>query len=90
MVTKREQEIIRKCGMKYSVSSIILFGSAIKEKGARDLDLAVRGIDPALFFKFYAELYKLLPKPVDLVDLDEAGGYFTARILEGGKVIYEA
>ena len=34
-----------------------------------NIDIAVKGLRPELFFKFYGELTKQLPKPVDLVDL---------------------
>jgi predicted nucleotidyltransferase len=90
MLTKKEKDIIIHCAKKYNVLSIFLFGSSMERKTrANDIDLAVKGIKPELFFSFYAELFKQLPKPVDLVDLDEADSYFARRILEGGKVIYE-
>jgi len=90
MITKKEQETIKQCAKKYNVSSVLLFSSSINQKNANDIDLAVRGIKTGLFFKFYGELFKFLDKPVDLIDLDEADAYFAKRILEGGKVIYEA
>jgi len=90
MITKKEQEIIRECAMKYKVSSVLLFGSSVNQKDANDIDLAVSGVKAGLFFKFYGELYRYLSKPVDLVDLDDAEGYFKKCILEEGKVIYEA
>lgn len=89
MLTKKERHLIRKCAKKYHASSVFLFGSSIKEKGAHDIDLAVKGISPRTFFDFYAELFKQLPKPVDLVDLDGADSYFASRILEESKLIYE-
>lgn len=90
MLTKKEQDIIRKYARKYNVSSVLLFGSSASRFVARDIDLAVKGISPQSFFDFYADLFKYLSKPVDLIDLDETDNYFTKRILEGGKVIYEA
>lgn len=90
MITKKELEAIRQCARKYNVSSVFLFGSSINQKNANDIDLAVRGIRTGLFFKFYGELFKFLDKPVDLVDLDETDAYFAKRVLEGGKIIYEA
>lgn len=90
MLTKNEQNIIRQYAKKYNVSSVVLFGSSASRLAAKDIDLAVKGISPQSFFDFYADLFKYLSKPVDLIDLDETDNYFTKRILEKGKVIYEA
>lgn len=90
MLTKKEQNIIRQCAKKYNASSVFLFGSSIARTTPRDIDLAVKGVSPRSFFGFYADLFKYLPRPVDLVDLDEMDSYFMKRILEGGKIIYEA
>ncbi len=66
----------------------LLFGSSIeKDDGANDIDLGVRGIEPKLFFKFYAELVKQLSKPVDLVDLSQKS-LFNDLIEETGVKIY--
>ena len=47
-----------------------LFGSSIDAHAqARDIDLGVKDLKPALFFKFYGELMRRLSKPVDVVDL---------------------
>lgn len=90
MITKRDKNIILMCAKKFNASSVILFGSSVRKKDGNDIDLAVKGIKPELFFQFYGELFKYLPKPVDLVDLDKANAYFANRILEEGEVIYEA
>lgn len=88
MLTKKEQDIIKQCAIKYKVSSVFLFGSSLeKQKKANDIDLAVKGIKPSLFFSFYGELFKLLDKPVDLVDLSEKS-LFTNLIKEKGVKIY--
>ncbi len=90
MITKKEENIIKRCARKYNVLSVLLFGSSLDKRNINDIDLAVKGIKAESFFDFYADLFKYLPKPVDLVDLDEADSYFAARVLEGGRVIYEA
>ena len=88
MITRNDKEIIFKCAQKYNVSSIYLFGSATEtEKEANDIDLGVKGIEPKLFFKFYAELIKQLPKPVDLVDLSNKS-LFNKFVEEKGIRIY--
>ncbi len=72
MISDSEKAAILDCAKKYNVSSVYLFGSAI-EPGAEyhDIDIAVKGLRPELFFKFYGELIERLPKPVDLVDLSK-------------------
>ena len=88
MITKNDKGIILRCAQKYNVSSIYLFGSATEtEKEANDIDLGVKGIEPKLFFKFYAELIKQLPKPVDLVDLSNKS-LFNKFVEEKGIRIY--
>ena len=88
MITEHEKGIILQCAKKYNVSYILLFGSSIeKDNGANDIDLGVRGIEPKLFFKFYAELVKRLSKPVDLVDLSQKS-LFNDLIEESGVKIY--
>ena len=69
MINKDEKEIIIRCAKKYNVSSVYLFGSSLNQHDTNDIDLAVSGIKPRLFFKFYGELLRKLPLPVDLVDL---------------------
>lgn len=88
MITERDKEIILQYAKKYNVSSIILFGSSIsKAQESNDIDIGVKGIDPRLFFKFYAELFKHLSKPVDLVDLSKKS-VFNELVEENGVRIY--
>ncbi len=89
MLTERDKDIVLQCAKKYNVSSIILFGSSIrKDKKSNDIDIGVKGIEPRLFFKFYAELFKYLSKPVDLVDLSKKS-LFNDLVEETGVRIYE-
>ena len=72
MISERDKELIIQYARKYNVSSVYLFGSSTDESSeANDIDLAVKGIVPKLFFKFYGELLRNLSKPVDLVDLSQ-------------------
>jgi predicted nucleotidyltransferase len=88
MITESDKRIILQYAKKYKVSSIILFGSSI-EKGekANDIDLGVKGIEPRLFFKFYAELFKHLSKPAHLIDLSKKS-LFNDLVEETGVKIY--
>ncbi len=88
MITEYEKDIILRFAKKYNVSSVLLFGSSTEPgEGANDIDLAVKGIEKKLFFKFYAELVKRLSKPVDLVDLSRKS-LFNDIIEETGVRIY--
>ncbi|MFH0814347.1 MAG: nucleotidyltransferase domain-containing protein [Pseudomonadota bacterium] len=88
MITERDKDTIIRFAKKYGVSTIILFGSSSsKDKEARDIDIGVKGIDPRLFFTFYAELFKHLSKPVDLIDLSKKS-LFTELVEETGEKIY--
>ena len=61
MISEKDKEIIIKYAKKYKVTSIILFGSSTKkDKEFNDIDIGVKGIEPRLFFDFYAELFKNL------------------------------
>ena len=88
MITEKDKQIIIQCAQKYNVTSVILFGSSIREdREFNDIDIAVKGIEPRLFFRFYAELFKNLSKPVDLVDLSNKS-LFNDLIEEDGVIIY--
>lgn len=88
MISKKDKVLIIKLAKKYRVASLFLFGSSIDQsKEANDIDIGVKGIEPRLFFKFYAELFKQLSKPVDLVDLSKKS-LFNDLVEESGERIY--
>ena len=88
MISDQDKNIIIGCAKKYNVTSVILFGSSIRDENVfNDIDIAVIGIKPSLFFKFYGELFKNLSKPVDLVDMSHKN-LFTQLIEEKGIRIY--
>lgn len=88
MLTASEQKTIAQCAAEFGARAVWLFGSSLDESGeARDIDLAVEGVRPELFFKFYARLAWALPKPVDLVDLADATS-LAPLIRAKGKRIY--
>ena len=87
MIGALEQKIIEHYAAEFGVRTVWLFGSSLEEEGeARDIDLAVEGLAPEKFFKFYARLAWALPKPVDLVDLADAS--LAPLIRAHGKRIY--
>ncbi len=88
MITETDKNIILQCAEKFNVASVFLFGSSVEEdREANDIDIAVKGIEPRLFFKFYAELFKHLSKPVELIDLSRKT-LFNNLVEETGVKIY--
>ena len=88
MISEKEKKIIITYAKKYNISTIYLFGSALNDNGVyNDIDIAVLGLKPCLFFKFYGELLRNLSKTVDLVDLSRES-LFNQMIKERGVRIY--
>ena len=88
MLSKHDEYEIKKIAKKYRAKKVILFGSNLeKDTEARDIDLAIEGIDDSHFFKFYGELIDKLSKPVDIVDLKKKN-LFNNIILAEGKILY--
>ena len=88
MLSETSKQIIIDTARRYHVSAIYLFGSSLNDKAkAHDIDLGVLGVPAILFFDFYAELVKRLPKAVDLVDLSKPT-LFNRLILRDGIKIY--
>jgi predicted nucleotidyltransferase len=88
MISESDKRIILQYAKKYNVSSVVVFGSSLeKGKKANDIDLGVKGIEPRLFFKFHAELFKYLSKPVHLIDLSKKS-LFNDLVEETGLKIY--
>ena len=70
MISERDKATIIDIARRYDVGQILLFGSGADQKReAKDIDLAVEGVQPEQFFSFYGELLFALSKPVDLIDL---------------------
>jgi len=88
MITETDKTAIIDLATHYQVGKILLFGSsADPDRSARDIDLAVEGIKPELFFKFYGDLIFSLSRPVDVVDLS-ADTKFNRIIRQEGIRIY--
>ena len=72
MINEKDKEVIISYARKFNVKKIYLFGSSLdNEREANDIDLAVRGVSPVLFFDFYGKLLRYLSKPVDIVNLSK-------------------
>ncbi len=84
MINEKDKKVIQQLSAKYHVKRVLLFGSsADPTKEGRDIDLAVEGINPREFFKYYGILMLKLSKPVDLIDLAETSKFVTLVKKEG-------
>jgi predicted nucleotidyltransferase len=69
-ILKEEKETIKRLAKEYGARRMWLFGSCLDEDAEpNDIDLAVEGVAPEKFYRFYGRLFKELPRPVDLVDM---------------------
>jgi len=87
MISQSDIQVILECAQKYSLTSVILFGSSLTESGARDIDLGIKGIEPKYFFDFYGEVFSRVSKPVDIINLDKKSS-FNRLVEREGQQIY--
>lgn len=87
MISEAEKELILTCAYKYGATELYLFGSTLESDQYRDIDLGVKGVPPVLFFKFYGELLRKLPRSVDVVDLSKRS-QFTEMVEREGVKLY--
>jgi predicted nucleotidyltransferase len=77
---------------KYHVRSVVLFGSLAEHAVTAwsDIDIAVEGLEPALYFKALADLRDLLPADVDvdLVPIEKALPPLKSRVAQSGERVY--
>ncbi len=59
--------------LQLGATEVFVFGSATKGglRQGSDVDIAVRGLPPSLYFSAVSKAAELLGRPVDLVDLDD-------------------
>lgn len=70
MITERDKRTIQEISTKFKAKRVLLFGSSLySTKDSHDIDIAVEGIDPKVFFKYYGDLLLKLSKPIDVIDL---------------------
>ncbi|MEI6614697.1 MAG: nucleotidyltransferase domain-containing protein, partial [Chrysiogenales bacterium] len=88
MISESDKKIIQQFSKKYHLKRVLLFGSSIDAtRESRDIDIAVEGIAPQDFFKYYGDLLLSLSKPVDVIDLSETSR-FVALVRKEGIPIY--
>ena len=90
MIAKDELNKAIEIAEKYGVGELYLIGSALykEPEEVNDYDFAVRNVPRGNFFKFYGELFRVMSKNVDLIDLSGKMTKFKEIILQEGKLIY--
>lgn len=88
MITEKDKKTIEEVSKKYSAKRVLLFGSSIDAaRESRDIDIAVEGISPKDFFRYYGELLFALSKPVDVIDLS-GNSKFINLVKQEGVLLY--
>lgn len=88
MISIRDESAIAELAEHYRVKRVLVFGSgADSQREAHDIDLAVEGLPPEEFFRFYGDLIFALSKPVDLIDLSE-DSKFHRLVRQEGVAVY--
>ena len=78
-ITTRERDAIAKAADLFiglGASRVFLFGSAVNGelRPNSDIDMAVSGLPPRVYFSAISQASDLIGRPVDLVDLDDDSG----------------
>jgi len=78
-MTTRERDAVAKAATLFiglGASQVFVFGSAVKGqlRPASDIDMAVSGLPPRVYFSAISQASDLIGRPVDLVDLDDDSG----------------
>jgi len=91
MIPKDELDKAIAIAKKHKIGKLYLIGSSLRRGSAlvRDYDFAVSDVPPGSFFKFYGELFTVMSKTVDLIDLSGRQTKFKDLVLKEGKLIYE-
>jgi len=75
---------------EFGAKRVLLFGSCLEDiESARDIDIAVSGIEPREFFKYYGKVSMAVENEVDIIDLDDVREHLYKRVLSKGRVVYE-
>ena len=88
MITEKDKLIIQEISKKYHVKRVLLFGSSLDQKRkSNDIDIAIEGVSPKDFFKYYGDLLLQLSTPVDIIDL-AGSSKFINLIKQEGILLY--
>ena len=88
MISESDKREIREVSKKYHAKRVLLFGSSLDiTRESQDIDVAVEGISPKDFFRYYGDLMLRLSKPIDVIDLSRRSK-FTRLIQQEGVMLY--
>jgi len=89
MTTRMKQKITRAAAAlkEYGAQEVYVFGSAAEGRLTKysDVDMAVIGLPPKVFFAAMGEAMSILGRSLDLIDLDD-GSAFTQYLKTNGKL----
>lgn len=89
-ILERELKKIARISREFGAKKVLLFGSCLEDiESARDIDIAVSGIKPGEFFKYYGKVSMAVDDEVDIIDLDDIREHLYKRVLSRGQVVYE-
>jgi predicted nucleotidyltransferase len=89
-ILERELKKIAGISKEFGAKRVLLFGSCLENiETAGDIDIAVSGIKPREFFKYYGKVSMAVDNEVDIIDLDDVREHLYKRVLSKGQVIYE-
>ena len=87
---KEELSKIVDISRDFGAKKVFLFGSCLEDmNSAQDIDIAVSGVEPGEFFKYYGKVSMAVKDEVDIVDLDDVRDHLHKRILSKGRMLYE-
>lgn len=86
----KELDRIIEVSKEYGAHKVILFGSSLGDvNSAGDIDIAVSGIQPQVYFEYCGKISMEVKKEVDIIDLDDIREHFYQRIISQGRVLYD-
>lgn len=80
---ERAAAVLRAAGAR----EVYVFGSVLtgQIREGSDIDMAVSGLPPEVFFRAMGQAHSILGRPLDLIDLDEHN-LFTEYLRKKGKL----
>lgn len=91
MLPKKDLNKVIELAKKYKIGKVYLLGSILNSSPSEvnDYDFAIDDYPEGVFFKFYGELFMLMPKDVDIIDLSGEETLFKNIVKREAKLIYE-
>lgn len=86
---KRKIERAAAALKSYGAREVYIFGSLAEGTFTRhsDVDMAVTGLPPGVFFSAMSDAHEILMRPFDLIDLDD-GSLFSEYLKKEGLLLH--